>query len=123
MPSYLFPAVREKEHNYTQNNTVKIYHVRNSDLDILSNGFIYQLMFFSQVFIYISKDFLFILKLILIIQAIFAKFIPCFLIVTFTSLLISLLVKVNKKNKKLHSIQRSSAQDKSYNNNNNEVYT
>ena len=36
-------------------------------------------------------------------KAIFAKFIPCFLLVTFTSLLISSLIVINKNNKKLNS--------------------
>jgi hypothetical protein len=52
VPSYLYPAIREKEYNNnTQitNTTHKMYHIGNSDLDMLSNGFIYQLTFFSQV--------------------------------------------------------------------------
>lgn len=50
VPSYLYPAVREKElFNSKTNKTQKLYSISQSDLELATNGTVYQIMFYSQV--------------------------------------------------------------------------
>lgn len=93
VPAYLYPSVYPHTHlsntNTTRNNTtnfttsenspVTFYKVDQSEWDKNSNGYIFKLTFYT--------------------QAILGKFIPCILLVTFSSLLIHSLVVINRKNK------------------------
>lgn len=50
VPSYLYPAIREKDYFDSMTNlTHKIYHINRSNLEIASDGKVYQIMFYSQV--------------------------------------------------------------------------
>lgn len=92
-PAYLYPTVREKIYDSNQTNILNssnyssilsAYFITSSDLDVKTNGIIFKLLFYT--------------------QAILGKFIPCLLLVTFSSLLIHSLVAINKKNKQLNKI-------------------
>ena len=103
----MYPAIRSKNKLDTNTNiTHMIYHIGISDLEVASNVTVYQVMFYSQVsslkfiLLFFKTKFF---KLNFICKAIFAKFIPCFLLLTFTSLLISSLIVINKNNKKLNT--------------------
>jgi hypothetical protein len=61
---------------------VFVYQIQQSDLDSSTNGLIFKITFYT--------------------QAILGKFIPCLLLVTFSSLLIHSLVVINRKNKRLN---------------------
>ena len=100
----MYPAIRAKNKLDTNTNiTHMIYHIGISDLEVASNGTVYQVMFYSQVSSLVYIIFFKFFKLNFICKAIFAKFIPCFLLLTFTSLLISSLIVINKNNKKLNT--------------------
>ena len=50
IPSYMYPAIRAKNKLDTNTNiTHMIYHIGISDLEVASNGTVYQVMFYSQV--------------------------------------------------------------------------
>ena len=128
-PAYLYPTVREKAHmpiafslnqssenNYlysnrntssmitstnSGSNTEYVYYVAQSDLDISSNGLIFKIMFY--------------------LQAIFGKFLPCLLLVTFSCLLIHSLVIINRNNKKLAKSGTYSSSTNTLNNINNKM--
>nr|QVK45662.1 G protein-coupled receptor [Proales similis] len=88
-PAYIYPEVKRRPLNETDsvgnssaNETAYVHFIGPSDLDELTNGFIFQAMFYS--------------------QAILAKFIPCILLVTFSSLLIKSLIIINRNKKRLN---------------------
>jgi hypothetical protein len=90
-PAYIYPTVRKTAINVTitnsasQNVTTKTeyaYYIDPSDLDNDTNGLIFKIMFYS--------------------QAIFAKIVPCILLVTFSSLLIRSLVIINRNKRRLN---------------------
>ena len=93
LPAYIYPQVVQVEYmpkhnldnlNLLTNNMTKqyIYLIGESHLSQLSNGTIYNSMFYT--------------------QAILGKLVPCLLLVTFSFLLIHSLVVINRNNKKLN---------------------
>ena len=80
MPIYLYPSVQrslyENQTELVSNQTVIrpvfIYYIDSSQLDKLTNGLIFKLMFYS--------------------QALFAKILPCILLIVFITLLVNSLV-------------------------------
>jgi hypothetical protein len=93
IPTILYPTI--KENSYVSNNESKRYfYVDKSDLSIKSNGFVFELMFFS--------------------QAIVAKILPCILLVVYISLLINSLVLKKKNQNKLglnYTLRKKSNED------------
>ena len=92
LPAYLYPTVRQHTidqvdpSNKTNSNaqqTISFYVVDQSDLNIKTNGSIFKIMFYSQAFL--------------------GKFIPCLLLVVFSSLLLYTLIVINRNKKKLLS--------------------
>ena len=86
-PAYIYPTVREidlfndtKSANSTKSKVY--YYVDQSDLNIKTGGLIFKIMFYT--------------------QAIFGKFLPCLLLVTFSSILIRSLIIINRNNKRLN---------------------
>jgi hypothetical protein len=63
------------------------YAVKSSEIDQWSNGLVFKILFYT--------------------QAIFGKFLPCILLVTFSSLLVHSLVIINRNNKKLSRLNTS----------------
>ena len=97
IPAYVYPTVRNNLY-VSNNQTKRYYYVDQSDLNIETNGSIFKIMFFS--------------------QAIFAKILPCIILVVFISLLIKSLVLKKRNYNKLdmkHSI-RTQMQQTSKNN-------
>ena len=94
-PIYLYPSMQESFYsnlteiasNITIYRSVYIYYIDASDLDRITNGLIYKLMFYS--------------------QALFAKILPCVLLVIFVTLLVQSLIIVKENSKRLSSIKRS----------------
>ena len=83
MPTYFFPTIKFNYINSTNSSKESIiYYVDQSYLNIITNGFVFKASFYG--------------------QAVFAKILPCFLLVTFIYLLIHslLIVKQNQKNLK-----------------------
>lgn len=95
IPIYLYPSLQEivysnsteLDYNVTIYKSVYIYYIDASLLDKLTNGSIYKLMLYS--------------------QAVFAKILPCVLLVIFVSLLVRSLLIVKENSKRLSSIKRS----------------
>ncbi len=93
-PAYIYPTVKTKEHNETVtdifggSNVTQVvrysYYVGASKLDEQTNGLIFKILFYT--------------------QAIFGKFLPCILLVTFSSLLVHSLIIINRNNKKLNKL-------------------
>lgn len=93
-PAYLYPSVTELAQlengtwiefdtlNRSSKQHSPAYQIRASYLDKKLNGLIFRITFYT--------------------QAILGKFIPCLLLVTFSSLLIHSLVVINRKNKRLN---------------------
>lgn len=97
VPAYVYPRVREYVYsnetvveatttlnngtvvNSTSRNILYYYLVEESELNVRTNNTVSTVMFYT--------------------QAILAKFIPCILLVTFSSLLIHSLVVINQNNK------------------------
>ncbi len=80
MPTYFFPTIKFNHVNSTNSSKESIiYYVDQSYLNIITNGFVFKASFYG--------------------QAVFAKILPCILLVTFIYLLIHslLIVKQNKK--------------------------
>jgi hypothetical protein len=101
-PAYIYPAVKEQVYidpesnssSISKNSLVNIsepvrytYSVGESDLNTNTNGLVFKILFHS--------------------QAIFGKFVPCLLLVTFSSLLIHSLIIINRNNKKLNKYSKS----------------
>lgn len=94
-PAYMYPRVEvfndtsvfnlslaDPGQNLSHPENIKYpYHLTNSDLDKQTDGLIFTIMFYT--------------------QAIFGKFLPCLLLVTFSSLLVHSLIIINRNNKKL----------------------
>ena len=83
MPTYFFPTIKFNYINSTNSSKESIiYYVDQSYLNIITNGFVFKASFYG--------------------QAVFAKILPCILLVTFIYLLIHslLIVKKNQKNLK-----------------------
>ncbi len=82
-PSYLYPTVREIGDCYFINNTTKssCYYVDQSELNKFSDNLIFQFSFY--------------------LQAIFAKIIPCFLLIIFVCLIVKLFLQIRKKKKEI----------------------
>lgn len=87
LPIYLYSSIVKSNENITGisinkaiTKSVYIYLINTSELDKISNGFVYKVMFF--------------------LQAISSKLIPCCLLIIFISLLVRSLVNVKKNSKK-----------------------
>jgi hypothetical protein len=92
-PAYLYPTVRERIFNNSNNDSLQstnvsskdslvYYLVDQSDLDIKTEGLIFKVMFYT--------------------QAIFGKFVPCLLLTTFSTIIIKNLIIINRNKKRLN---------------------
>ena len=88
-PTYFYPTINSRSfNNLTLNGTVLesfVYYMDQSDLDLKTNGLIFKLSFYS--------------------QALFAKIIPCILVVTFITLLMHSLLIVKQNGDRLKSVK------------------
>ena len=84
LPSYMLSKIEKveiNETNLTNTTTTISYKIASSDIDVLTNGLLFQITFLLQAFL--------------------VKAIPCILIVILSSLLVFSIHKINRNNKKL----------------------
>lgn len=103
LPAYLYPEIKSLPYNETDTQ------------DILANISDYKISNGSRYTYYIgpgklAEDYK-IGEVMFYSQAIFAKLVPCLLLITFTSLLINSLITINKNKKKLNKTSNYSAVD------------
>ena len=106
LPAYLYGTIKEGVFNiesFEYNDILNIknpkkykyYYIDQSELNMKTEGFIFRLMFYF--------------------QAIFGKFLPCILVVIFTSLLIRTLLIKNRNKRRLINLYKRSRRTKSKN--------
>lgn len=103
IPVYLFPSIQQDVFNKTSevnignlsvfeyetnNETMYVYYLAQSYLNLISNGFVF--------------------KASLYLQAIFGKIIPCFLLVIFISFLVDILLVIRQNRKKFNTFRNVS---------------
>ena len=79
MPTYFYPSI--ESNNYKNSSNLTVYYVDQSSLNKMTDGFVFKASFYG--------------------QALFARIIPCILLVTFISLLIHSIILVKKNKKEL----------------------
>jgi hypothetical protein len=104
LPAYLYGTIKEGFFindsfydilNIENSKNYKYYYIDQSELNMKTEGFIFRLMFYF--------------------QAIFVKFLPCILLVIFTSLLVRSLLIKNQNKQRLINLSSQSQQIKSKN--------